>query len=72
MRACEATVTELPILDERRCTGCADCVRACPTACLEMTGALPWLARPGDCVSCAVCEMVCPTDAIKMAALEAA
>jgi NAD-dependent dihydropyrimidine dehydrogenase PreA subunit len=57
-------VIELPILDETRCTGCAECVAICPTACLEMVGAQPQLCRPLDCVACALCAAVCPTSAI--------
>lgn len=57
---------ELPLLDERRCIGCADCVAVCPTNCLEMDGPLPWLPRPLDCVSCALCVLLCPTDALQM------
>ena len=63
---------ELPLLDETRCTGCADCVRVCPTKCLEMAGAIPWVARPLDCVSCSLCCLVCPADALDMAAVESA
>lgn len=59
--------TELPLLDETRCTGCGDCVEVCPTACLEMAGATPWLPRPRDCVSCGVCVLVCPADALQLA-----
>ena len=59
-------MSELPVLDASRCTGCGDCVVVCPTQCLEMDGPLPWLPRPGRCVSCAACEIVCPDDAIRM------
>jgi ferredoxin len=37
---------ELPLLDETRCSGCADCVAVCPTNCLTMQEAVPFLARP--------------------------
>lgn len=57
---------ELPVLDEAKCIGCGDCVAVCPTRCLEMRRALPWLARPADCVSCTACAIVCPTEAIGM------
>jgi NAD-dependent dihydropyrimidine dehydrogenase PreA subunit len=57
-------IPPLPVLDETRCTGCGDCVRLCPTSCLEMAGRLPWLARPLDCVSCALCVLICPAEAL--------
>jgi ferredoxin len=59
-------MTELPLLDDARCTGCGDCVAVCPTQCLEMAGPLPWLPRPLDCVRCGACVLVCPADAIRM------
>jgi ferredoxin len=63
---------ELPLLDETLCTGCGDCVRLCPTDCLEMAGPLPWLPRPGDCVSCSLCVLVCPVTALRLAPPETA
>ena len=58
--------TELPLLDETRCTGCGVCVEVCPTECLEMGGPLPWLPRPLDCVSCSLCVLLCPDNALKL------
>jgi ferredoxin len=63
---------ELPLLNDRRCTGCGDCVAVCPTDCLAMAELLPHLPRPLDCISCAVCVAVCPVDALTMAPLAAA
>jgi NAD-dependent dihydropyrimidine dehydrogenase PreA subunit len=57
---------QLPVLDERLCTGSATCVRMCPTDCLSMDGPLPILARPGHCISCGVCVLVCPANALVM------
>ncbi len=57
---------DLPLLDERLCTGCGDCVLVCPTRCLAMRDGRPLLARPLDCVSCGLCVLVCPTEALKM------
>jgi NAD-dependent dihydropyrimidine dehydrogenase PreA subunit len=59
-------MSELPLLDETRCTGHADCVAVCPTDCLEMTAGRPWLPRPADCISCELCVLVCPTEALRL------
>jgi NAD-dependent dihydropyrimidine dehydrogenase PreA subunit len=65
-------MTELPRVDETRCSACGDCVVVCPTDCLEMRGALPSLRRPAHCVSCALCVLICPERALQMAAPEPA
>jgi ferredoxin len=59
-------VNDLPLLNAARCTGCGDCVAVCPTDCLEMAGAAPWLPRPMHCVSCELCVLICPTDALRL------
>lgn len=60
------TAPPLPVVDDGRCTGCGECVAVCPTACLALAHALPWLPRPRDCVSCGACEAVCPADAVRL------
>lgn len=57
---------ELPVLDETRCVGTGHCVAVCPTDCLAMAGAVPWLIRPADCISCGACVAVCPVDALRL------
>jgi NAD-dependent dihydropyrimidine dehydrogenase PreA subunit len=61
---------ELPVVDEKKCSGCGDCVAICPTECLALAGGLPWLPRPLDCVSCALCVLVCPTGALSLSEQE--
>lgn len=63
---------ELPLLDETRCSRCTDCVAVCPTNCLAMRGAVPFLIRPADCISCGLCVLVCPSAALSLAAVSAA
>lgn len=62
----------LPIIDSAVCTGCGDCVIACPTDALTLavgatagSGFMPRV-EPDLCGYCAVCEAVCPTEAIAM------
>ncbi len=57
---------DLPLLDEALCTGCSDCVRVCPTNCLDIAGPVPWLPRPLDCVRCGLCVLVCPAAALTL------
>jgi MinD superfamily P-loop ATPase len=59
-------IVELPVVDLARCTGCGDCVAVCPTDCLAMAAAWPWLPHPLDCVSCSACELVCAPGAIRL------
>lgn len=58
--------TELPQLEPSLCRGNGECIRICPTECLEMETGRPWLARPADCIACSLCVQVCPTGALTM------
>ena len=51
-----------------RCTGCNDCVAACPTHVLDPgTDRVPVIARTDQCQTCFMCELYCPVDAIYVA-----
>jgi NAD-dependent dihydropyrimidine dehydrogenase PreA subunit len=53
---------------EDRCTGCNDCVSACPTHVLDSgEGTVPRIARLDQCQTCFMCELYCPADAIYVA-----
>jgi len=53
---------------EDRCTGCNDCVAACPTHVLDLgEGGIPLVARIDQCQTCFMCELYCSADAIYVA-----
>ncbi len=54
----------LPLIDLRRCTGCGDCVRLCPTRAVELRNGKAVITRPAACTFCPLCESYCPTGAI--------
>ncbi len=51
------------------CTGCNDCVAACPTHVLDpaVDGGAPVIARLDQCQTCFMCELYCEADAIYVA-----
>ncbi len=50
------------------CTGCGNCVRACPTDVLRMDPEteLATIAHPDACQICHLCRLSCPVDAITL------
>lgn len=56
----------LPVIRAERCTGCGDCVEACPAGALELREGVAVLARPEDCRYCGDCETLCPQGAIAL------
>ena len=50
-------------VDEELCTGCEDCIAACPFEALSMDGALARVDRD-LCVGCGVCNLRCAPDAL--------
>ncbi len=53
-----------PQIDEDGCTGCGDCIIACPTDALELVRGTAVLADPEACNYCGYCEAICPERAI--------
>lgn len=58
--------TWLPLIDEKTCTGCGDCVEVCPTEALAMQGRVAVISAPDACNYCAFCEGICPVEAIAL------
>lgn len=56
----------LPQIDQQKCTGCGDCVAACPTHALGIIAQKAVITRTDQCNYCAVCEDICPTSAIEL------
>ena len=81
---CAITIdgNNLPVVDERKCTGCGNCVRGCPKGTLLLVPrtklvvlacvshdkgkAVKDVCRVG-CTACTLCVKVCPTQALTMA-----
>lgn len=55
-----------PQIDPDVCTGCGECVIACPTDALELVEDVAVVREPDACNYCGVCEEVCPEGAISL------
>lgn len=56
----------LPQINRSVCTGCGDCIQACPTEALGLEEAKAILSMPDACSYCGSCEMICPVFAIEL------
>ena len=60
-------MTEMPVIDAEKCSGCGLCVDACACGALKLTNGHVTVVETDDCGWCLSCEVVCPTGAISCA-----
>lgn len=54
-------------IDAKLCTGCGQCLNACPCSLLETgAGGTAEIGRPEDCWGCAACLKACPNGAVSL------
>lgn len=51
-------------IDNNKCTGCGNCVNACPEHAITIYDDLAMI-NEGLCIQCGTCANVCPADAIR-------
>ena len=52
------------LVDQEKCTGCGECIEACPGEVYELADGKAVAANTDECHGCHTCEDVCPADAI--------
>ncbi len=53
-----------PDINQELCTGCGDCVVACPAEALTLEEGRAVMTQPEACQYCGDCEELCPVGAI--------
>ena len=51
-------------IDKDKCTGCEECVNACPAQVLEIVEGKSEAVEVDECLGCETCVEVCPEEAI--------
>lgn len=57
--------SQRPVIDAKRCTGCAICWKFCPEACVTLTEKVPVISLD-YCKGCAICAAECPQECVEM------
>ncbi len=58
--------TMKPVVDEEKCTKCAQCWTFCPDAAIYQREDEIYVANLDYCKGCGICANICPVDAIEM------
>ncbi len=53
------------LVDVSKCTGCEECVEACPTEVISMVDGHAFV-NADECIDCEACVDACPEEAISM------
>lgn len=61
----EIEASEKAVIDQSKCTGCGNCISACPFGAIVMQSDRPTVVRL-MCEGCGVCKVVCPVDAVEV------
>ena len=62
-------VTKRPVINRKKCRGCARCYAHCPQKAIDMVGKTsPKIAyiRNKECIRCYCCQELCPHNAVKL------
>ncbi len=57
-------------VDNKKCTGCAECVDICPADVLEIVDEKCEAPNIQECLGCESCVETCPEDAIELSGEE--
>lgn len=55
-----------PVVDQDKCSGCANCVEICPSEVYQMEEDKSNPVRPEECIECWACVNQCPAESIQL------
>jgi NAD-dependent dihydropyrimidine dehydrogenase PreA subunit len=57
------------VVDKEKCTGCEECVNACPAQVFEMEDGKSEVVEGDECLGCETCVEVCSDEALTVTEL---